>query len=143
LSDNDFTFQHLETEKDIEEYLEIIRKVFGQNTGVGVFIGKLVYDHPKMALRNHFIAKYHGRVIAGLSLIPIQLSIGGILLKVSEMGNVATLEEYRRKGLIRRLLNEYQRTRVNRRPEDRTLILRGNRHRLSGNPSNSELSKGD
>ncbi|HVP26192.1 MAG TPA: GNAT family N-acetyltransferase [Candidatus Bathyarchaeia archaeon] len=107
MSNNDFTFQHLETPEDIEENLEIMRKVFGQNEGVDLLVKKFIYNHPKMTLKNHFIIKHNGRMVATLNLIPLNLNIGDIPLKVAEMGCVATLEEYRNRGLMRRLVNEY------------------------------------
>jgi len=107
LSDNEFTFQHLETDQDIEENLEIMRKVFGQNTGVDLMVKKFLYNHPKMTFKSHFIIKHHGKTVATLNLIPLDWCIGDIPLKVAEMGNVATLPEYRNRGLIRRLVQEY------------------------------------
>jgi len=107
LSDNDFTFHHLETSEDIEENLEIMRRVFGQNEGVDLLVKKFIYNHPKMTLKNHFVIKHHGKMVATLNLIPLNWSIDDIPLKVAEMGCVATLEEYRHQGLMRRLVNEY------------------------------------
>jgi predicted acetyltransferase len=60
-----------------------------------------------MTLRNHFVIKHQGRMVATLNLIPLNWNIGDISLKVAEMGCVATLEEYRNRGLMRRLVNEF------------------------------------
>jgi predicted N-acetyltransferase YhbS len=113
LTEEDFTFQHLETDEDIEQNIDIQRKVFGPGSGVDLLVKKLVYNHPRMTLKNHFVIKHHGKTVATLNLIPSEWSIGGILLKVAEMGNVATLPEYRNRGLIRTLVNEYHKEVVN------------------------------
>jgi predicted acetyltransferase len=104
---SDFTFQHLETEEDIEQNLELQRKVFSQDPTIDAMIKKFIYSHPKMTLKNHYIMKHKGKAVATLNLIPLNWSIGGVPLKVAEMGNVATLPEYRNLGLIRRLVAEY------------------------------------
>lgn len=113
MTEEDFTFQHLETDEDIEQNIDIQLKVFGPGSGVDLLVKKLVYNHPRMTLKNHFVIKHHGKMVATLNLIPSEWSIGGILLKVAEMGNVATLPEYRNRGLIRTLVNEYHKEVVN------------------------------
>jgi predicted acetyltransferase len=60
-----------------------------------------------MTLKDFFIIKHHGRIVACLNLIPSKWSIGGIPLKVTELGCVATLPEYRQRGLQRMLMEEY------------------------------------
>jgi len=107
LAENEFTFHHLETDEDVEQYLELTRIVFGSEEAVDVFVRNLIDYHPTMTLRDHFVAKYHSKTVACLILIPVQWSIGGIPLKAAEMGNVATLPEYRHRGLIRRLVAEF------------------------------------
>lgn len=107
MTNDDFKFHHLETPEDIEENLEIMRKVFGSDTGVDLFVKKLVYKNPRMTLKNHFIIRHRGKMVATLNLIPMEWKIGGVSLKVAEMGCVATLETYRCQGLMRRLINEY------------------------------------
>lgn len=113
MTEEDFTFQHLETDEDIEQNIDIQRKVFGPGSGVDLLVKKLVYNHPRMTLKNHFVIKHHGKIVATLNLIPSEWSVGGVSLKVAEMGNVATLPEYRNRGLIRTLVNEYHKEVVN------------------------------
>ena len=107
MAKDDFTFHHLETPEDIEENLEIMRKVFGSNTGVDLFVKKLIYKNPRMKLENYFVIKHRGKMVATLNLIPMEWKIDGVSLKVAEMGCVATLESYRCQGLMRKLINEY------------------------------------
>jgi len=104
---SEFTLHRLETDDDIEQYLELIRNVFGQTSGADTLAKNLIDHHPKMTLKNFFVMKHQGRIIATLNLIPVQWSIGGIPLKVAEMGHVATLAEYRYRGLQRTLANEF------------------------------------
>jgi predicted acetyltransferase len=107
LTEENFTFHHLETDEDIAQNLELMRKVFGETSGVDNFVKRLIHHHPMMTLKEFFVIKHHGKIVAGLNLIPVKWSIGGIPLKVAEMGCVATLPEYRRRGLQRKLVNEF------------------------------------
>jgi len=107
LAENDFTFHHLKTDEDIEQYLELTRVVFRPEEDVDVFVRNLIDYHPTMTLEDHFVIKHGGKIVSCLILIPVNWSIGGIPLKVAEMGNVATLPEYRHRGLIRRLVTEF------------------------------------
>jgi len=107
VAENDYIFQHLETEDDIEQNLELMRKVFGENSGVDLLVKKLIRHHPEMTLENFFVIKHHGKTVASLNLIPAKWNIGGVPLKVAEMGCVATLTEHRHRGLQRRLANEF------------------------------------
>lgn len=106
---DDFVFQHLETEDDIAQHLEIMRTVFGQNSRIDLLVKKWLDHHPTMKLTDFFVIKHHGKIVACLNLIPAEWSLGGILLKVAELGCVATLPEYRHQGLQRRLMTEYYR----------------------------------
>lgn len=107
MSKDDFVFCHLESNEDVEQYLELMRKVFGSEESVDVLARNLIDYHPTMTLRDHFVIKHHGKIVACLALIPIKWSIGRVPLKVAEMGFVATLPEYRHRGLIRRLVTEF------------------------------------
>ncbi len=105
-SDN-FTFEHLETDGDIEQNLELMRKVFKEDRGVDNLVKKLIFHHPTMTLKDFFVIKHHGKIVAGLNLIPVKWSIGEVPLKVAEMGCVATLADFRHRALQRRLINEF------------------------------------
>jgi predicted acetyltransferase len=105
----EFTFHHLETDEDVEQNLELMRQVFGQTSGVDTLVKKLINHHPTMTLKDFFVIKHHGKIVASLNLIPVKWSIGEIPLKVAEMGCVATLAEYRNQGLQRKLINEFHR----------------------------------
>ena len=109
LTNEDYIFQHLETDEDVEQDLLLLRNVFGEEDQVDVFVRKLITNHPRMTLNDHFVIKHRGRIVASLNLIPQEWSIGGVTLKVAEMGCVATLPEHRHRGLIRRLTEEYHR----------------------------------
>ncbi|MEM3459050.1 MAG: GNAT family N-acetyltransferase [Candidatus Bathyarchaeia archaeon] len=60
-----------------------------------------------MTLKNFLVIKHHDKIVATLNLISVEWSIGGIPLQVAEMGQVATLAEYRHRGLQRRLVEEF------------------------------------
>jgi len=107
LTGGDFKFQHLETEDDIAQHLELMRKVFGQDGRIDVQVRKWIDHHPKMLLKDFFAIKHQDQIVAGLNAIPSEWSVGGIPIKVAELGCVATLPEYRHQGLQRRLMEEY------------------------------------
>jgi predicted acetyltransferase len=107
LREADFTSHNLKTDSDIEQYLELLRKVWSDDVGVAKLAKKLIDYHPGMTLNNFFVIKHKGKMVSTLNLIPVTWSIGGIHLKVAEMGHVGTLPEYRGKGLIQRMVDEY------------------------------------
>lgn len=103
----DHTLSHLETEEDVEQHLKLVRKVFGENSRVDLQVRKWIDYHPSMTLKDFFVIKRHGRIVACLNIIPSKWSIGGIELKVSELGCVGTSPECRHEGLQQTLHNEY------------------------------------
>ena len=105
----DLTFSHLETEDDVAQHLRLMRDVFGQDSMVDLMVSKWVEHHPTMTLEDFFVIKHHGKIVACLNLIPSRWRIGGVLLKVAELGCVATLPEYRHQRLQTRLMREYHR----------------------------------
>jgi len=107
LSNSEFTVQNLETEEDIEQHLKLMRTVFGEKSRVDLQVKKWIDHHPTMTLEDFFVVKHKDRIVAGINLIPLEWSLSGIPLKVAELGCVATLPEYRRNGLQRRLMEEY------------------------------------
>ena len=107
LTSDEFTVQNLDTEEDIEQHLELMRAVFGEKSRVDLQVKKWIDHHPTMTLEDFFVVKHKGRIVAGINLIPLEWSLNGIPLKVAELGCVATLPEYRRSGLQRRLVDEY------------------------------------
>jgi len=107
VKEENFEVRRLETAEDVEDYLALIREVWSDEAGVDRLAKKLIDFHPKMTLRNFFVVKDEGKMVSTLNLIPVTWSLGGVVLKVAEMGHVGTLPEYRGKGLIRRLIGEF------------------------------------
>jgi GNAT superfamily N-acetyltransferase len=91
----------------LAQYFELIREIWGNELGLDTLAKKLIDCHPNMTLKNIYFVRDKGRMVSTLNLIPVTWSIGGIKLKVAEMGYVGTLPEYRGKGLIRKLVEEY------------------------------------
>jgi predicted acetyltransferase len=108
-AETDLELTHLETAEDVAQHLELMRSVFGQNSRIDLLVKKWIDHHPTMTLKDFFVIKHRGKMVACLNLIPLKWSIGGIPLKVAELGCVATLPEYRHQGLQRRLMTEYHR----------------------------------
>lgn len=104
---NDLVFQHLESDHDVEQHLELMKAVFGVDSRVDIMARKWIDHHPAMSLSDFFVIKHRNKIVSGLNLIPSIWSIGGVQLKVAELACVATLPEYRHQGLQRRLMNKY------------------------------------
>lgn len=107
MNEADLVPKRLSTTEDAEQYLELVRKIWGEEPGVDKLAKKLIDYHPKMNLKNFYVIKDKDRMVSTINLIPVTWSIGGICLKAAEMGHVGTLPEYRGRGLIRRLIDEY------------------------------------
>jgi predicted acetyltransferase len=107
LNEADLVPKRLNTTEDAEQYLELVRKIWGEEPGVDKLAKKLIDYHPKMSLKNFYVIKDEDKMVSTMNLIPVTWSIGGIHLKAAEMGHVGTLPEYRGKGLIQRLIEEY------------------------------------
>ncbi len=103
----EFEVRPLKTSDEVEQELELLRDVFGRNERVDLMVRKLISHHPTMTLDDFFVTMHNGRAVAGLCLIPQVWSVGGIPIKTAELGCVASLPEYRNRGLQRRLMNEY------------------------------------
>jgi len=103
----DFSLQHLRNGDEIEDYLELMRRVFGGESRVDLMVKKWIGHQPRMTLEEFFAARHRGRTVAALCLIPSEWSIGEVRLRVAELGCVATLPEYRHLGLQRKLMAEY------------------------------------
>ncbi len=73
-------------------------------------LGKRLYEnHPEMTARNFFALWDGDLMVATLNLIPQTWSLGGVPLRVAEMGLVGTHPEYRNRGLQRILNVEFDR----------------------------------
>jgi len=107
LDDNEFKVQHLETQNDVEQHLQLMREVFGANSRVDLMVKKLIDHHPTISLHDFFIIKHQGKIVAALNTIPSKWSVDDVTLNVAELACVATLPEYRNIGLQRRLMKEY------------------------------------
>ncbi len=104
-----YSFGRLETEDDVDKNLALMREVF-VGEGVDLMTKRLIDRHPHVDPRNFFTLRHGGSMVASLCLIPQTWSLGGVPLKVAEMGMVATLPGYRRRGLQRLLVDNFHRS---------------------------------
>jgi predicted acetyltransferase len=105
--DRDFTFAKLQTDEDLKRHLELMRAVFGNHSKVDLMVKKWIEHHPDIHLKNIFVFKKNGKIVASLVLVPSKWSLDGVILRVAELGCVATLPEHRHKGLQSLLMKEY------------------------------------
>jgi predicted acetyltransferase len=101
-------FSYVESEHDLERYCELLNLAF-PGEGVDVLGRRLYEHHPEMTARNFYALWDGGRMVATLNLIPQTWSLGGVPLKVAEMGLVGTDPEYRNRGLQKILNKEFDR----------------------------------
>lgn len=92
----------------LDQYAELLRLAF---PGEGVdILGRRLYDnHPEMTARNFYALWDGDTMVATLNIIPQTWSLGGVPLRMAEMGLVATHPSYRGGGLQRRLNVEFDR----------------------------------
>lgn len=60
----DLTPKYLKTAEDIEQYLELIRKVWGEELGIDKLAKKLVDYHPRRNLKNFYFIKDKDRMVS-------------------------------------------------------------------------------
>jgi predicted N-acetyltransferase YhbS len=99
-----YRFSYIKSEHDWEEYQRLLQVAFA-GEGVDILARRLWNDHPVMTSSNFFSLWDGDKMVATLNLIPQTWSLGGIKLKVAEMGLVASDPAYRNRGL-QRILNK-------------------------------------
>ena len=95
--------------QEFQQILELNVNVHGES--VRGYLNRIYLDHPKRDDIYCFYVKDNeaNQIVSGLILLPLEWSFGGKILSICEMGFVGTLEEYRGKGFIRMLNEEYER----------------------------------
>jgi predicted acetyltransferase len=99
----DFHISHPKNQEDIDQELNLIREVF--DITVENMVRKFLEKHPRMSLKDHLLVKHRNRAVAGLQIIPQTWSLGGVELKIAEVGCVSTHPEFRGRGLQRLLMD--------------------------------------
>jgi len=92
------------TPGDLEQIYRLMSAVF-PNEGVDALIGRLLDHYPEFTLDHFFTVRRGGETVAALVMIPQTWILGGVELRVAEMGCVATRPDHRRRGL-QRMLND-------------------------------------
>jgi len=87
---------------DLEQVYGLMRVVF-PNERVDELIGRLLDHYPEITLDHVFTVRRGWETVAALILIPQTWVLGGVELRVAEMGCVATHPDHRRRGLQRTL----------------------------------------
>ena len=64
----------------------------------------LLYRKSSESLKNNFIIKDNGKIVAHIGLFPREVMVGNNVLRVGGIGGVATDPEYRARGLMRSLI---------------------------------------
>lgn len=106
MDQNGYFVCHLESDKDVEDELALMRLSF---TGekVDEMVERLLANHPGFNRSSFLTVRHGGRIVASLCMIPLTWNIGGVPLKTVEMGMVATHPDFRKRGLQRILNTEY------------------------------------
>ena len=90
------------TRGDLEQVYALMRAVF-PNEGVDGIIERLLDNYPATTLDHIFTVRHGGETVAALIMIPQTWVMGGVELRVAEMGCVATRPDHRGRGLQRAL----------------------------------------
>ncbi|MBT4500905.1 MAG: GNAT family N-acetyltransferase [Gemmatimonadetes bacterium] len=109
--DEKYTIRRAESDDDGQRLNELFSAVF-HPSDVGTLAETIFRHFPRMKREYWFIAeeKETQTIVSGFSLLPWTLELEGLELKVAEMGIVGTLEEHRKRGLMKRLNQEFDRT---------------------------------
>ena len=102
----DLVLRTVECVADVERLAEFNAGIHEEE--VGVLTRRLLLDHP--ATRpHHWPLVEHPRdgIVSALCLIPWRVRMGGAELSAAEMGIVGTAVNYRKRGLIRRLVEYF------------------------------------
>jgi predicted N-acetyltransferase YhbS len=112
--------RHLESEADIEAAARLLETVFDTQTaalylatmrrfpGLERRRGLVVEDHTAPAGASA-VGGAAARVVATLCRLPATWSLGGVRLPVASLGYVASHPDYRRRGLVRSLMERFDR----------------------------------
>ncbi len=93
-----YRFHKPASESDFMKLYEVMGSAFSDEDIVAI-VKRFVEHHTEMTNDTYFMVMEDDEAVAGLVLIPQMWSIGGVELKVAEMGCVGTKPEYRRKRL--------------------------------------------
>lgn len=63
-----------------------------------------LYRQDPESLKNNLIIKDEGRIVAHVGLFPLQLTVGGEVIKVGGIGGVATHPDFRGRGHMKKIL---------------------------------------
>ena len=94
----EYMFCKPDSENDYENLYKLMDAAFGDEDVRGI-TKRFAEYHPEMKNEHFFMLKKGKQVVAGLVLLPQTWEIGGVRVKVAEMGCVGTNPEFRRKRL--------------------------------------------
>lgn len=109
--DEQYAIRRAESDDDGHRLNELFSAVF-HPSDVGTLAETIFLHFPGMKREYWFIAeeKETQTIVSGFSLLPWTFELEGLELKVAEMGIVGTLEEHRKRGLMKRLNREFDQT---------------------------------
>ncbi len=91
--------------KEFNELMRFLERVYGHPKGFFPLHYPAVWREETVDLENIFIIKEKGKIVSHVGLFPLNVRVGKKLAKVGGIGGVATLPEWRGKGLMTKLLN--------------------------------------
>jgi predicted N-acetyltransferase YhbS len=104
MGDDGYSFKKPHTDTDVEQVYALMRVVFPHEDVDGL-VRRLLDLYPPLTMDHMFAVTYGDETVASLVLIPQTWVMGGVKLKVAEMGCVATHPDHRGRGL-QRMLNK-------------------------------------
>ncbi|MGY5854422.1 MAG: GNAT family N-acetyltransferase [Candidatus Thorarchaeota archaeon] len=104
-----FEFGIVETDEEIEELIKFTDSVHEEDDSV--YLRRLIENLPDFGRQSNYYIKDSdkGLIVSSINAIPSVWDYDGIPLRNLEMGFVGTLQEYRRKGLVRVLYSYFDR----------------------------------
>lgn len=91
--------------KEFDKLMRSLERVYGHPKGFFPLHYPTVWGRETADLENRFIIKEGGKIVSHVGLFPLKVKVGKEIAKVGGIGGVATLPEWRGKGLMTKLLN--------------------------------------
>ncbi len=101
----DYKIERL-TAKDYDELLDMLNTVFHKPEGntFDIFL-PVMWERDDEHMSKHIAIRENGKIAAVVGIYPLPAKVGGEDIVFSTIGNVATLEEFEGKGMMRALMS--------------------------------------
>lgn len=104
--ENGFVLRHLRNEEDAAQFIGLSQEV----TGEGPICDRLIHQRPASKLGDYCVVEdpASDRIVSTTCLLPWKISLDGVALEAAMLEMVVTHPDYRRHGLVRTQIRQFQ-----------------------------------